>query len=317
MTTALVVPSCREAQLAGFLDAWGSARFWDVLVVVEDGPARTFDVDTPHHYSWSEIDAELGGSSWIVSRRDSAIRCFGFWKAHRIGCRHVVTLDDDCLPLPGRDYLSEHLQALHATPRWSESVPGLRTRGLPYDDRGVLPNVMLNVGLWTGVPDFDAPHQLVRGTMTDFVPPDDGRVLPRGQYAPICGMNLCFRREFAPLAYFPLQGEGWPYRRFDDIWFGVIAQKACDHLGWQITMGRPWVRHARASDVYQNLVKEAPGIGFNERFWRVVDAVDLSGCATPCECIRRVGQDLARGEVDYLRRLGGALREWSELFPPS
>lgn len=314
MTTALVIPTCNEARLVSFLAAWEVDRFWDVLIVVEDGPVRSFAVDTHHHYSWNEIEAELQKASWVISHRDSAIRSFGFWKAYRLGCEYVVTLDDDCYPHPGQDFLSEHLQALDATPLWAESVLGLRTRGLPYGDRGVLREVMLNVGLWTGVPDFDAPSQLVLGTMTDFTPPDESRVLPRRQYVPICGMNLCFRREFAPLAYFPLQGEGWPFRRFDDIWFGVIAKKVCDHLGWYITMGRPWVRHVRASDVYQNLVKEAPGIGFNERLWRMVDAVDLEDCRSPKECMRQVGLSLAGQEEGYLHSLGTAIQVWVGLF---
>ena len=30
------------------------------------------------HFSWTEIDKILGYDSWIISREDSAIRCFGF-----------------------------------------------------------------------------------------------------------------------------------------------------------------------------------------------------------------------------------------------
>jgi len=40
-------------------------------------------------------------------------------------------------------------------------------------------------------------------------------------------------------------GEGQPYRRFDDIWFGVIAKRICDHLGWSIAVGDPHVHHGR------------------------------------------------------------------------
>ena len=314
MSVALVIPSCRSDRFASFLRAWGANRFWDVLVVVEDGPSRSLVTGTAHHYSWKEIDERLGDRSWIISRGDSAIRSFGFWMAYQLGCEHIVTLDDDCHPIPGQDLLAAHIAALHATPRWAESVLGVRTRGLPYGDLGLLPNVMLNVGFWVGVPDFDAPQQLVSGVVTDFTPPEDNRVLARGQYVPICGMNLCFRREFTPLAYFPLQGNGWPYRRFDDIWFGIIAKKICDHLGWQIGMGRPWVSHTRASDVYQNLVKEAPGIGFNEEFWRIIDAVDLGGADTATATMHRVGQVLAAEKTEYLQALGAAIQIWAGSF---
>jgi reversibly glycosylated polypeptide/UDP-arabinopyranose mutase len=314
MTIALVVPTCRQSQLRAFRSKWEKARFWDTLIVVEDAPARSKGVDTQYHFAWPEIEQELGESAWIISRRDSAIRSFGFWMAYRLHCDHIVTLDDDCHPITGQDFLGGHLKALHATPRWAESVLGMRTRGLPYGDRGKLDGVMLSVGLWSGVPDLDAPYQLVKGSMTDFTPPDESRILPRGQFVPICGMNLCFRREFTPLAYFPLQGQGWPYRRFDDIWFGVIAKKVCDHLGWLISIGRPWVRHTKASDVYENLVKEAPGISHNESFWRVIDAIDLSNTSSATAAMRRIGESLGRHEDTYMGALGAAIQAWVGLF---
>src|ERR1035437_5271632 len=68
MTVALVTPSCRGEQLRLFLDAWTPVRFWDDLIVVEDGPTRTFDLATPHHYSHADVDADLGPPAWTISR---------------------------------------------------------------------------------------------------------------------------------------------------------------------------------------------------------------------------------------------------------
>jgi reversibly glycosylated polypeptide/UDP-arabinopyranose mutase len=310
---ALVIPSCRGEQLQAFLEAWEPVRFWDTLVIVEDGPTRTFDVPTPHHFAHADIDKTLGPDAWIISRRDSAIRSFGFLIAYRLGADLIVTLDDDCQPHPGRDFLRGHLDALERTTRWASSVPGMRVRGLPYENLGTLSTVKLNVGLWSGVPDLDASTRLVCGAAADFTPPAGSRVLPSGQYVPICGMNLAFRREFAPLSYFPLMGEGQPYRRFDDIWFGLIAKRICDHLGWHVTVGTPWVRHIRVSDPYANLVKEAPGIALNERLWQIVDALPLTE-ATAAGCLVEVGQGLQESGDEYLQALGRALRVWAGFF---
>ena len=313
MQVALVVPSCRGEQLRAFLDAWEPVKFWSTLVIVEDGPARSFDVPTRHHFAHPDIEDAMGCDSWIISRRDSAIRSFGFLQAYRLGADVIVTLDDDCRPHPGQDFLRGHLDALERTTRWESSVPGMRVRGLPYENLGILDSVKLNVGLWSGVPDLDAITQIARGPESNFTPPAGSRVLPRARYVPICGMNLAFRREFTPLAYFPLMGEGQPYSRFDDIWFGIVAKRICDHLGWHLTVGTPWVWHIRASDRFVNLVKEAPGIARNERLWQVVDTLPLSQ-TTPTGCLDELGQGLEALGDAYLQTLGRAFRVWAGLF---
>src|SRR5207244_1186593 len=89
-------------------------------------------------FSWEEIERELPEPG-IISRQDSAIRSFGFWKAWQLGCEVICTLDDDCWPLLRRPYLvAGHEKNLFRTPRWASTVPGLRVRGLPYRNVGVL-----------------------------------------------------------------------------------------------------------------------------------------------------------------------------------
>lgn len=314
MKTALVIPSHQQHHLQECLRRWQPYKFWDLLVVVEDGPERTFELPAgTHHYSHAEIDAELGADAWIISRRDTAIRSWGLLAAHRLGADLTITLDHDCYPHPGHeDLLKRHLANLDGLPAWESSVPGLRVRGLPYGDPGRVSPV-LSVGLWSNVPDLDAPCQLAAGVPPEFVPPPGVRLVPRGVYLPVCGMHLAYRREFAPLAYFGLQGEGWPYRRFDDIWMGVLAKRVCDHLGWSVCVGEPFIRHDRASDPYVNLVKEAPGIGHHEVLWRALAGVRLSA-ATAAGCVAQAGQQLQQLADEYDRRLGRALEVWAGLF---
>jgi hypothetical protein len=127
-------------------------------------------------------------------------------------------------------------------------------------------------------------------------------------------MNCCFDRRAVPLAYFAPMGEGQPVKRFDDIWMGIIAKKICDHLGWLVTYGEPFVLHDRASDPVKNFAAEAPGREMNEWLWEFIDRVDLSG-ATAVDCLCDVADALDRtGGHDYVRNWGSALKIWAELF---
>src|SRR6185369_14555658 len=81
-TLCVVVPTVRERCLLDFLDAWSGELASHTLLVIEDNPERSFPIDRPNvrHFSWKEIDAELGDRSWIISRRTDGVRSFGFWK---------------------------------------------------------------------------------------------------------------------------------------------------------------------------------------------------------------------------------------------
>lgn len=318
MSVALVVPSIREHHLREFLTAWRGLGGWDAIYVVEDNPTKTFTIPTEHpdvtHYSWAEIADCLGEDAWIISKRDSAIRAFGFLAAYWGNHDFVITLDDDCFPIA--DYLpfaAQHVAAITTQPVWVESVPGRRTRGLPYEQRGVLQSVVANMGLWANVADDDAITTLALRP-GHFTPPSGSRVIPSGQIVPLCGMNLAFNRHVTPLFYFPLMGEGQPYRRMDDIWAGVISQTLMAHLGWSLAVGEPFVEHRRASDPMTNLVKEAPGVAFNEFFWKHVRRPQLTQ-TDPIGCVDELGTKLPTGAPnEYTARLGDALRVWASLF---
>ena len=334
--TMLVIPSNRMDRLAEFFRAWKGRGGWDRAIVIEDAPQKTLlsagAGESPLHYSHAEIGRILGDDAWIISRKDSACRCFGFLAAYHLGADRVITLDDDCWPLlETRDFAAEHDWAMTEHKKWVTSVPGLNPRGMPYKNRGKLENVVANVGLWTGNPDIDAPHSRVDMAarqqldydgkfMANWAPPNEGNwIVPHGQFVPLCGMNLCLERQALPLAYFPLMGEESPYARMDDIWFGVIFKHCCDALGWHISVGDPFVEHRRASDPFINLVKEAPGIAANEEFWEMVTCAELPVSRPAIDTIQQMGWHFeniikeADGEY-YISRLGKALQVWARLF---
>ena len=313
----LVVPTNRTDRLHEFLDAWKPWP-WDRILVIEDGPRATIEAseETVEVFSWAEIDAELP-EPWIISCGDSGIRAYGFWKAWRLGADCIFTLDDDCHP-GADDLVAEHLRNLHETPAWQSTVPGLRVRGLPYRNLGGPLPVAVSVGLWAGYPDLDAVQALanhVPEAAGNLVTGVRSRVMPLEQYFPMSGMNLAVRRDAACLMYFPPMGLDSPYGRFDDIWCGLAVQRICRHLRRPIVCGRPLVEHRRASDPFDNLVKEAPGIATNERIWEQIEAVELRG-DTPSECMRELGADLlasADGDA-YVARWGQAIQHWCDLF---
>lgn len=310
MNNTLVVPTIRKECFLDFKKVWeNQPGGWDNVIVVEDSPQKTFDSGY-EHYSWNEIDQILGENSWIISRKDSAIRSFGFLMAYKKQSNFIITLDDDCHPVKGK-LLYEHIKIMSSQSRWYYPIPDLKTRGIPYTDQGIS-NIALNIGLWENVPDLDAVQSL-NHSGGYFKPPLGTNIVPNGQYFPMCGMNLCFRSEITPLMYFPLMGQGQPFRRFDDIWCGIILKKVTDHLHYNVTVGEPFVNHQKASNVFDNLIKEAPGLKVNEYFWRLIDEIKLTE-KTPSECMLEVGNYLEENNNDYIKKLGKAIKVWISLF---
>ena len=316
---ALVVPTNSAERLADFLTAWAPWP-WDRIVVVQDAPEVELVIPEPLQrpaeermevFSWSEIDSILPDPS-IISRQDSAIRSFGFWRAWAAGAQIIFTLDDDCYPT-NDDIVEMHRDNLYRTPAWTSSVPGVRVRGLPYRNPGVLRDVHVSMGLWRGYLDLDAITTLAGYEPAGSVLQVGTRVMPSHQYFPMSGMNLAFRREVTCLMYFAPMGQGQPYARFDDIWCGTVLQRICRHLGYSIVCGHPVVDHRRASDAFVNLVKEAPGVGANEHLWETVDEVALTG-ATARECMLEMGQALSEHGDDYLAGWGRSMTAWCRLF---
>lgn len=310
MKKALVVPSNRQENICCFIEQWSQFKDWDLTIVIEDGPNKTFNIDCDLHFCWSDIDDDLGDDSWIISRKDSAIRSYGFLKAYEAGADYIFTLDDDCFPIKN-NFFEHHIKNLEKTQKWTTSIPDQRTRGVPYKNLGILENVMFSVGLWEGVPDYDSV-QTLSGCFDSIVLPKS-RVIPSGQYFPFCGMNFCFKKQVTPICLFALMGEASPYKRFDDIWFGIICKKICDHLRYHIVCGEPYVNHSRASDVFVNLVKEAPGIKFNEEFWKIIDEIKIKE-NSPKLCMKEIGVSLQNNNDDYLKKYGKSIEIWADLF---
>jgi hypothetical protein len=232
-------------------------------------------------YDRAAIERELGDLSWIVPSNSSACRSFGYYIAGQMADVGdiVLTLDNDCYPESMVPYwIAGHRQALanHATTEWVDTFSGgPPARGFPYRIRGIH-ETWLSHGLWSGVPDLDAPTWLHYPDLR--LPPTPAgttQAIPRGVFFPMCGMNLAWRPALTPALYFGLFGPAYGFDQFDDIWAGVLVKKVCDHLGYAVRSGAPSVRHRKQSDVYVNLLKQTPGMEMNEHLWQAVADITL------------------------------------------
>lgn len=313
---AIVVPTIREKSINQFLEEWGLI-LKEKLYIVEDNPEKTFKLKkaTPiqefEHYSWKDIDKELGKDSWIIPRKTDCVRSFGIYKAYKDGADYIITLDDDCYPYMGNTetFFDDHVNALEKKfTKWVWTTQKVKPRGVPYRNLGDR-QVVINMGFWNGVADMDAITQLIQGEIS--LDPNHLNPVPPDYYFPMSGMNLSFRREIAPIMYFLLMGKDNTYERFGDIWCGIIAKTICDHLGYAITAGSPIVSHQRASNVWTNLEKEQKGLIENENFWQMIDKMWFMEDKVE-SCYLDIASQLPNNS--YYSKLKEAMKIWIKLM---
>lgn len=323
---AVVIPTIRNLD---FLKAWKN-EFQDCIgIIVEDHPQTKITTPKKYfkktfHYNWSDIDKQLGRNAWIISRKNAGIRSFGFLKAYQIGCDVIITLDDDCYPVKKESFLATHLDNLStkAPKDWSPTYPHRNyygTRGFPYKVRNKK-EVVISHGLWSNILDFDGQTQLkklnngkepvLNNNLLEFI--------PENYFFPMCSMNLAFKTKITPIMYFPPMGydnngKKWGYDRFDDIWAGIFAKKVIDNLNYSVVNGSPFVVHRKASDVFENIKKEAAGIKTNETLFEKVKNTKLNNKAIKSSYLELFNKVDLPKEV-YFAKLKKAARIWVDLF---
>ena len=224
---------------------------------------KVLDGETPEVMGLSGADV-MGKHADCLSNFNAGIRNLGFAYVAKYlpDVEHIITLDDDCLPVG--DPIQDHLDALNMkVPISWMSTAAEYMRGFPYGVREEA-EVVLSHGVWEGVADWDAPTQLVKGS---YRPVEFYKgPIPKGVLYPMCSMNLAFKRKMLPYIFHAPWALG--IHRFDDIFAGIEAKRAIDKEGWAAVSGYARIHHDRASNVFKNLANEAPGIGLNETFWQ-------------------------------------------------
>ncbi|MBU4421378.1 hypothetical protein KKB41_00260 [Patescibacteria group bacterium] len=278
------------------------------------------------HFSWEDIENDLGEKAWIIPRRTDCVRSYGYYKAYQAGADILITLDDDCYPAQRTPYLiEEFIKNLErpASARFFNTLDGritnysggLYPRGFPYADRDC--RAALCHGLWENVLDFDGKTQLQMPDFTAEVSKAGASVIPSGAFFTMCGMNTAVIREAIPAFYFLLMGKDkngnrWGVDRFGDIWCGIFIKKIIDHLNMAALSGQPVIRHSRASDAQKNFELEATGMPLNEWFYKEVAGIALESDSFK-DCYRELALKLP-SKNGYFDKLKEAMEIWAGLF---
>lgn len=320
----LVIPTIRDLE---FLKSWGK-EFNDChLIVVEDHPDKQIKIPSRNfksisHFTWEDIDRDLGKDGWIIPRFNSGVRSYGFWKAYKMGASAIISIDDDCYPGES-NFVDKHLDNLHyKTPvKWINTYPNPKwmfTRGFPYAVRNKIP-VHVSHGIWSGALDLDAKTEVkLKSLLKEELYGPLRNYIPQGFYYPMCSMNFGFTRKVTPLMYFPMMGKkrdgtNWDYDRYDDIWAGIFSKKIMDHLNLGVISGSPQLVHKKASKPTVNHKKERSGMVANEKIWKIIDAVKLTS-TTPKECYLELSKKADFPKTKYFVQLRKAMDIWANLF---
>lgn len=318
----VVIPTVREEKFAQFLGAWSPLfeKHNVNLVVVQDNNDEWNNrpEELPYSFYWfthKDIDEALQDRSWIIPRKTDCVRSFGFLIANKLETEFVLTLDDDVLPIPGIDIFQEYekvfndgaiVSSYYNVGEFINNYNDIFMRGFPFGDRKKQ-KVMLQYGMWAGVPDLDGITQLAQ-PISDAKVTGRVQVIPRGVAVTGCIMNCAFRREFIPHFYQLLMGQDHKFDRWGDIWSGLIAKRVCDYNSWAVVLnGNATIEHRRASDVTANIKKEASGYSVNEQIWEMIPIAK-----TGREAVEYMGRTDAFYDKDYSEKIVKAYNIWSE-----
>jgi hypothetical protein len=262
MKIACVCPTIRQDKFQEFVKSW-KREFSDNnvrLVPVLDGKNPVV-LDYEGIAKNGELTAKdiMGEYADTIYNFNDGVRNLGFAYVAKYlpEVETIISLDDDTSPCGNT--IQDHLNALDnkVSVSWMSTATEY-TRGYPYGVREEA-EVVLSHGVWDGVADWDAPTQLINGNPEiEFY----REVIPKGVLFPLCAMNFAFKRKLLPYIYqAPMFGD---INRFADIWGGIECKRDIDKLGWAVVTGCAKVYHQRASNVFDNLIKEVRGLKMNE-----------------------------------------------------
>lgn len=264
MEIACVLPTIRPECEKTFLKKWNPLfKKHNVnLITVLDGekPVVKYKNDI------ISLKFIMGQNSDLIYNFHGGVGNLGFAFISRFmpNVERILFLNDDEEPLG--DTIQDHLDILgkKLPISWFNTVSEYM-RGFPYSVREEAECVFSH-GVWKGVADWDAPTQLVKGNkeVSFYKGP-----IPKGIYTPISAMNIAFSRKVLPYVY--MAPNSFSIGRADDIFMGINLVRACRDHNWAIASGYATVKHERASNVFNNLKKEAPFIELNETYWQGVE----------------------------------------------
>lgn len=275
---ALVIPTIREKQITEFLQAWSSEILKNNVktYIVEDNAQKEFSLKDFEeslgiiHLSHADASEELKS---VISLKSPGCRQIGFFEAFKSDHEILITLDDDVRPIPESRFFENYYSILtKGIPEWVDPLLNYRSRGYPVENTGHI-KIDFHIGSFMGVPDVDGETQLAEEDNFSSKPPEyqsKAILVPEGQFIPVNGGICGWRMELTPFIHYAIWSEELSYKRFDDIWMGVILKLWLDACGLKMSYGPPFVNHIRASDPLKNRELEQNGKIWNEVFWQIL-----------------------------------------------
>lgn len=265
------------------------------------------------------------------------------------GAQVIISIDDDNY-VTKDDFYAHHsivgnfrrIKTVHSADGWFNPCSLLRfsenwermiyPRGFPFSKRWKSSKmkfsvesgrIVLNLGLWTKVPDVDAVTHL-NGPITSLglKANTDRLMLAPRIFSPINTQNTAFHRSVLPCYYYVVMGlkiDGLVLDRYGDIWSGYFAKKVIDAVGDRVCIGKPLTNHRRnIHDLFKDLRAELMGMILTEKIVNFLEGCDLNN-NTYKDAYLELADRLSTAQIDdriivkrYMKKISNAMRIWVE-----
>lgn len=334
----VVIAAKTSGEVRSFLEAWRpilSPYHLIIVVPTEDAvqvpPGFLFHLYTPRNIAHIVGSLDLASALTISPH---ACRSFGFLVSTK---QFIFTLDTDCSPakdpLSGAliDPIDRHLKNLtqHSTPFFFNTLydpyrEGTDfVRGYPFSLREGAVSAISH-GLWLNVPDLDAPTRIVKPHVVNRTYVDTVLTVPQGCLFPMSSINLAFDRKIVGVAmFFGLQilSGSSRYESFDDIWAGLCCKVICDHLGYGVKSGLPyiWRNDSAKEKVIESLQHVPEGLQWLEHLLPFFQKLHFSHSAVSAvDCYLEIAKQLKEGRLNSVdnifQKFGSLMESWTEVW---
>ncbi|XP_052194723.1 probable UDP-arabinopyranose mutase 5 isoform X1 [Diospyros lotus] len=330
-----IVIGAVNSDLTPFMEKWRPVFSRFHLIIVKDPDLNEelkvsggFDLDV---YTVADMKQVVGSLYDTNLFSGYSCRYFGYIMSRK---KYIISIDDDCIPARDNkgdlvDAVDQHLTnlATPATPFFFNTLydPFCKgvdfVRGYPFSLRSGVKCAM-SCGSVLNLPDYDAPTQALKPSQRNTRYVDAVLTVPARTMMPINGINIGFDRELLGPALLPalrLAGEGkFRWETMEDIWCGMCVKVVCDHIGFGVKTGLPYVWRNERGNVVESLKKEWEGVKLMEDVVPFFQSVMLSKEAVSAEdCVAEIAAAVKKqlGPLNPVySRAADAMMAWIKLW---
>lgn len=334
----VVIAAKGSAELSAFLEAWRPilSHYSLIIVILKEEnvqvpPGFLSHLYTPRNIAHIVSSPELASALTISPH---ACKSFGFLVSTK---QFIFTLDTDCSPakdpITGSliDPIRRHLKNLTqpATPFFFNTLydpyrDGTDfVRGYPFSLREGEASAVSH-GLWLNRLDFDASTQIVNPDLRNRTYVDTVITIPKGCLFPMSSSNLAFNRKRVGVAMyfgFPILSGSNRYESFDDTWAGLCCKAICDHLGYGVKSGLPYVWRNDSVDgtLTKSLEHVHESVQWLEDLIPFFQTLRFSRTAVSAEdCYLELANQLKEGRLNSVdgifREVGALMESWIQVW---